>query len=282
MKKSPGLTTAVDAFNTEERLMREYTLALNDREKQLVEELFQKLASGEFAGERLTNKTNALRHEISYAYHANQQEKILHGAILNCRYRLRRRDRNRVFFSAGDCNDVCSVFYDMLALIYVMNQGDVFFANNHDPFDVDLHTERYIFCTGQLAVSFAKMADYLHFDVKGRVSLSSQYVFSLFEESNRGGYGALIDSLKTGGYSSIRILQIWIRGEILYYVTADGAALRPEHQRALTPKEEADIDRKICKAVTNRLHHIDLKQSGLFSENTVTPASPGTQRRRQP
>jgi hypothetical protein len=251
--------------NTEERVMQEYTLVLNEREKQMVEELLQKLASGEFSDKRLTNETNALRHEISYVYRSDRQEKTLHGAILNCRYRLRRRDGNRIFFSAWDCKDVCSVFYDMLTLIYVMNTGGVFFANHHDPFDPDLHTERYIFCTGQLAASFAKMAEYIHRDIKGRVRHSSQYVFSLFDESHRGEYGALIDSLITGGYSAIRILQIWIRGEILYYVVADGVVLRPEQQRACTPKEEADLDRKIYKAVSDLYHPIDLAKSDMFS-----------------
>jgi hypothetical protein len=251
--------------NTEERVMQEHTLVLNEREKAMVEELLQKIESGEFSDKWLTNETNALRHEISYVYRSDRQEKTLHGAILNCRYRLRRRDGNRIFFSAWDCKDVCSVFYDMLALICVMNKGDVFYANNHDPFDPDLHTDRYIFCTGQLAVSFAKMTEYLHHEVKGRMSLSSQYIFSLFEESNRGEYGALIDSLITDGYSAIRILQIWIRGEILYYVTADGVVLRPEHQRALTPKEEADLDRKIHKAISDLYRPIDLKKSNMLS-----------------
>jgi hypothetical protein len=258
--------------NTEERVMQEYALVLNEREKAMVEELLQKLASGEFSDKRLTNETNALRHEISYVYRSDLQEKTLHGAILNCRYRLRRRDGNRIFFSAWDCKDVCSVFYDMLTLIYAMNTGGVSFANHHDPFDPDLHTERYIFCTGQLAASFAKMAEYIHHEVKGRGSYSSQYVFSLFEESHRGEYGALIDALQTGGYSAIRILQIWIRGEILYYVMADGAALRPEYQRALTPKEEADIDRKIYKAINSRYRTIDFSKSDTVSGKTAALA----------
>jgi hypothetical protein len=114
------------------------------------------------------------------------------------------------------------------------------------------------------------MAEYIHREVKGRVSHSSQYVFSLFDESNRGEYDALIDSLKTSGYSAIRILQIWIRGEILYYVMADGVVLRPEHQRAFTPKEEADLDRKIYKAVSDLYRPIDLKKSDMFSDGKAS------------
>jgi hypothetical protein len=59
-------------------------------------------------------------------------------------------------------------------------------------------------------------------------------------------------------------LQIWIRGEILYYVVADGAVLRSEYQRNLTPKEEADLIKKIYKAVNNRFRTVDLNQPDMF------------------
>jgi hypothetical protein len=58
--------------------------------------------------------------------------------------------------------------------------------------------------------------------------------------------------MRADGYSDIRILQTWIRGEILYYAVADGVALRPKDQRSLSPKEEQDLIRKIYKAM-NRL-----------------------------
>jgi hypothetical protein len=62
---------------------------------------------------------------------------------------------------------------------------------------------------------------------ENRVSHNSQYILSLQEKPNKGEYAALFEPLKANGYSSIRFLQIWIRGEILYYVMADGLVLRP-------------------------------------------------------
>jgi hypothetical protein len=242
----------------------EYVFVLNDREKQMAKKLILELAAEKFPAKRLTDKTNDLRHEISYEYRSTKQEKTVHGSILNCPYKLRYRDGNRIFFSAWDCKDVCGVFYDVLATVYAMNQAEPVFAHTHDPFVQDLHPERYVFCTGQSAVSLAKMADFLH-DSKGKVSHSSQYVFSLFEEPDKGEYGGLIETLKTSGYSTIRILQIWIRGEILYYATADGVVLRSEHQRTWTPKEDADIIRKIYKAVNERFRFVDLTRPDIFS-----------------
>jgi hypothetical protein len=245
-------------------VMQEAILVLMDMEKQMVEELILKLASGEFLAKRLTTKTNSLHCEVSYEYRSNKHEKTICGAVLNCRYRLRYRDRDRIFFSAWDCKDVCSVFYDIFMVIYAMNHCETTFPRGQDPFVPDLDTERYVFCTDQLAVSLAKMADFLHKNPK-RVSHNSQYVLSLFEEPNQGEYGALIDQLKTNGYSAIRIVEIWLRGEILYYVAADGVILRPGHQRTLTPKEEADLNRKIYKAVNERFHFVDLTKPEIFS-----------------
>jgi hypothetical protein len=246
--------------------MKEFVLVLNDMEKQMAENLILKLASGEYPPKKLTTQTNSLHHEISYEYRFNKPEKIIRGAVLNCRYRLRYLDGNRIFFSAWDCKDVCSVFYDMLLLIYVMNKGDVSFPRNRDSFVPDLHTEAYVFCTDQIAVSLAKMADYLH-TLPHEVSHNSQYLFSLFEEQREGEYGALIDLLKTNGYSTIRIMEIWIRGEILYYVAADGVILRPGYQRTLTFKEEEDINRKIYKGLNDRFKFVDFVKPEIFSGN---------------
>jgi hypothetical protein len=245
--------------------MKEFVLVLNDMEKQMAENLILKLASGEYLAKKITNETNSLHHEISYNYHSDKQEKIIRGAILNCRYRLRYLDRNRIFFSAWDSKDVCSVFYDMILLISVMNRGNVNFPRNQDPSALDLYTEAYVFCTDQIAVSLAKMTDFLH-NVTKKVSHSSQYQFSLFEEQHEGEYGALIDLLKTNGYSIVRIIDIWIRGEILYYVVADGVVLRPGYQRTLTPKEEEDINRKIYKDVNDRFKFVDFTKPEIYSE----------------
>jgi hypothetical protein len=108
------------------------------------------------------------------------------------------------------------------------------------------------------------MAEFLHKD-KGRVSHNSQYVLSVFEAGDRSEYEALIDLLKAGGYSTVRILQIWLRGEILYYAMADGVVLRPEHQRAVRPKEEADLIRKIYKTVGKLSRPVDFTRPDIYS-----------------
>jgi hypothetical protein len=247
-------------------MLKEYIFVLNDVEKQMAEELIQKLASGKFAPQKLTTQTNDLNCEISYEYRSDKQEKTVRGLILNCPYKLRYRNRDRVFFSAWECIDVCSVFYDMFVLIYVMNNAKIHLIEKHAPFVLDMHTERYVFCTGQYAVSFTEMADCLRSEGPDKpVRYSSQYVFSLYEESDKSEYDALFEPLKASGYASIGILQIWIRSEILYYVTADGVVLRPEHQRSLTSKEEADLIRKIYKAVNDRFKSMNLSDERIYS-----------------
>jgi hypothetical protein len=161
----------------------EYVLVLNDREKLMAEDFFQRFASGEFHARRSTDKMNDIYNEISYEYRSTKEEQTVHGAIMGCHFKLRYRNRDRIFFSAWDCMDVCSVFYDMIAIIYTINMGDPIFSDTHDPFDLDLRPERYVFCTGESAVSFANMAEHLH-SKKEKITSSSQYVLSIFEESN--------------------------------------------------------------------------------------------------
>jgi hypothetical protein len=246
---------------------KEYIFVLNDIEKQMAEELIQNLASGKFVAQKFTSKTNDLHFGLGYEYRSDKQEKTVRGVMLNCPYKLRYRNRDRIFFSAWDCMDVCSVFYDMILLLYAMNGGNISVTERRAPFVPDMQTERYVFCTGQYAVSFAEMTDCLRSEKPaGRLGHhSSQYTFSLFEESDVSEYSPLFESLKANGYSSIGIFQIWIRGEILYYVIADGVVLRPEHQRPFTPKEEADLIRKIYKAVNNRFKSMNLSDESIYS-----------------
>jgi hypothetical protein len=177
--------------------------------------------------------------------------------MLGCPYKLRYRDRERIFFSALDCKDVCSVFYDMVAIIHVLTKQNMNIVELYRPFDADLHTETYIFLTGNTAGAFASIADHLCKEVH-KISYNSQYILSVLDESDKCGYDALIQRLKTEGYSKIRILQVWIRGEILYYAIADGVVLRSSRQRVLSAKEDEDLLRKIYKAVNNRFRPVDL------------------------
>jgi hypothetical protein len=229
-------------------MSKESVFVLNELEKQMAEYLFLKLSSGAISPREETNKTNDINSVISYEYRAAKEEKTLHGLMLNCRYRMRYRDSGHIFFSAWDCKDVCSVFYDVLVIIHFMNKLDLHLNDLYREFEADLNVDAYVFCTGQLTASFVEMIEYLNKSGGKRVSYNSQYILSVFDESNSGVYAALLEKLKAGGYSQVQILQVWIRGEILYYAAADGAILRPEHQRSPNPKEEQDLIRKIHKA----------------------------------
>lgn len=235
--------------------MAEIVFVLNDIEKQLAESLILKLESGNFPVRRKTTKTNDIHSEISYEYRSAKQEKMVQGLMLDCRYKLRYRDRSRIFFSAWDCKDVCSVFYDVITLVHVMLVGDCEVHQLYREFEVDLNVDRYVFLTGQIAGSFVDMTNYLNGIVEKR-SYNSQYIFSLFEEPDVDVYDGLIEKLKAEGHSQVRILQAWIRGEILYYAIADGLVLRPGPQRILTAKEERDSIRKIFKATNGHLSRL--------------------------
>jgi hypothetical protein len=180
--------------------------------------------------------------------------------MLGCPYKLRYKDSNRIFFSAWNCKDVCSVFYDVVAIIHVFIGQEMNIPEVYMPFDVDLHTERYVFFAVDVADSFILITDHISKN-EPRVSYNSQYILSVFDESKENVYSVLIQRLKAEGYSKVQILQVWIRGEILYYAIADGAVLRPEHQRTLTPKEEEDLIRKTYKSVNNKFHPVDLHVS---------------------
>jgi hypothetical protein len=241
----------------------ESVFVLNELEKEIAKAVFQKLASGSISSREETNQTNDIHSVISYEYRSTKGEKIIHGLMLGCRYRLRYRDNRRVFFSAWDCKDVCSLFYDLLTIIHVMNKLDLKFIDIHREFEVDLNSKEYVFCTGEIALSFVKIIEYLATPDGGKLSYNSQYILSIFDESGGGTYTGLLEKLKADGYSRIHILQIWIRGEILYYAMADGAMLRPEHQRSLTSKEEQDLIRKIHKAANKLSRPVDFNKPAL-------------------
>jgi hypothetical protein len=226
----------------------ERVFVLNDIEKQAVEDLILKLDSGVIPAKQKTHNTNDIQSEVSYEYRSTKEGKTIHGAVLDCWYRLRYRDRNRVFFSAWDCKDVCSVFYDAIVLIHMLTKQKLHLRELYQEFEVDLNSEGYVFFTGQIAGSFVNMADYLS-GLDTNVSHNSQYILAVYKDSDQSVYDALIEKLKADGYSQIRVLQIWIRGEILYYAIADGVVLRPGNQRSLTSKEEEDLIRKIHKTV---------------------------------
>jgi hypothetical protein len=229
-------------------MLKEAVLVLNTIEKRMAEDLVFKIESGAMRAGKQTNNTNVIHSEMSYEFHSTKQEKIISGAVLDCPYKLRYRDSKRVFFSAWGCKDVCSVFYDLVAVIHVMNGLELYFNELYEPFAADLNLESWVFLSGRIAASFVEMSGYLD-AATGNISYSSQYVLSNFEESRPGVYGALLEKLKAEGCSGARILQIWMRGEILYYAVADGVTMRPPGQRSLSAKEEQDLIRKVYKAM---------------------------------
>jgi hypothetical protein len=237
-------------------MRRESILSVNDIEKHIAGRLIQKLTAGEIPAKGQDAESS----QVGYEYYCVGQEKIIRGSILGCPYKLRYRDRGRVFFSAWDCKDVCSMFYDMVAIIHVLAGLDPQVLDHHWPFDVDTHTERYVFFTGEAAASFALAADYICKETH-KIAYNSQYILSVFDEPQESAYTPLIQRLKAEGYSKIQILQVWIRGEILYYAIADGAVLRPEYQRSLSGKEEEDLARKIDKTVHKKSRPVDLREA---------------------
>jgi hypothetical protein len=233
-------------------MQNESILVMNDIEKEIAEGLIRKINDGNIPAKGQVTGIN-----MGYECFFDKQEKIIHGFVSGCPYRLRYRDSNRVFFSAWHCKDVCAVFYDMVALIHSLSYADLRISELFRPFDVDLNTERYVFFSTDTAVSFAPIADRIC-GMPFKMLHGSQYVFSVFDDSDDCKYSELIQRYKAEGYSKVQILQIWIRGEVLCYALVDGAILRPERQRTLTAKEEADLARKMQKELNDKFRRIDL------------------------
>jgi hypothetical protein len=238
---------------------KESILVLNDIEKQIADKFMQKLITGDIPPKGENVEPQGIYH-LNYEYYSGKQEKIVRGVMLGCAYKLRYKDGNRIFFSAWDCKDVCGMFYDVVMIICTLAKQNIHIEEFSRPFDVDLHTEAYVFFTGDVAASFVRMTDHISKDAH-RLFLNSQYTFSVFDESDKGEYGALIQQLKAEDYSKIQVLQVWIRGEILYYAIADGAVLRPPNQRILGSREEEDFIRKIGKTVNHRFRPMALDKA---------------------
>ena len=234
-------------------MQEESVLVLNDIEKRIAEGVIHELSSMNFPV-----KCGHSKHSMSYDYYSDKNEKIVHGVVLGCKYKLRYKDSNRIFFSAWNCKDVCGIFYDVIGVIFFLCKlTNIQIGKFSWPFNVDLNTERYVFFARDAAAWFVSALDYIAKQPR-KVLYSSQYVLSVFDESDQCLYDELIQKIKSEGYSKIRILQIWIRGEILYYAIVDGAVLRPEHQRFLTSTEEEDLSRKMYKSINNKFHPVDL------------------------
>jgi hypothetical protein len=234
-------------------MQEESVFVLNDIEKQVAENLIRKLSAGNIPAKGRNDK-----HAVNYDYYSGKREKIVRGMILGCQYKLRYRDRNHIFFSAWDCTDVCGFFYDVVEIIYVLTkQRDMNIYELFDPFEVDLRTETYVFLATEVAASLISMVGFL-IKLSRKMLYNSQYILSVFDETDMSSYNTLIQRFKTEGYSKIQILQIWIRGEILYYALADGTVQRPERQRILNSREEEDLIRKTYKAVNNKFRPVDL------------------------
>jgi hypothetical protein len=240
-------------------MSKESILVLNDIEKQIAGTFIQEFVTGELPP-RCSNPTSGGIYEISYEYHSGKQDKFVSGIMLGCPYKLRYRDRQRVFFSAWNVKDVCSVFYDMVMMTYVMAKNEIDLDDYYLPFEVDLNTETYVFFTGEIAKWLVYSGTKLKTD-ESRAVHESQYIVRVFDEPDTGAYGGLIERLKAENYDDVYVLQIWIRGEIHYFAIADGSMLRPENQRLFTGKEEADLIRRLNKFVNDRYNPIDLSKS---------------------
>jgi hypothetical protein len=241
-------------------IIGESVLVLNSIEKQIAMQLIEKLDSGDIVSSKDIRVDNAIRSRICYEYRSTKEGKILAGLMLDCPFKLRYRDNDHVYFSAFNCKDVCSVFYDVFLILCMMSgrNEDVKLFELHDEINVDLNVERYVFFTGELAGLFIDMMDDLIQD-NSKISNSSQYVIAVFYKQDFGVYDELVKKIKADGYSNVCVLQIWIRGEIFYFAIADGLVLRPEHQRGFNSKEEKDLIRKMYKSLDKNTPITDFK-----------------------
>ncbi|MDR1148563.1 MAG: hypothetical protein LBK66_08020 [Spirochaetaceae bacterium] len=240
-------------------MLKESILVLNNIEKQIACTFIQEFVNGEFP-HKGWNPANGGIYEISYEYHSGRQDKFISGIMLGCPYKLRYRDKQRIFFSAWNAKDVCSLFYDMVMMTHLMAQKLITIDDHYLPFEVDLNTETYVFFTGEIAKWLVYFGAKVRKDEPKAVQ-ESQYILRVFDEPDTGVYGGLIERLKAENYDDVYVVQIWIRGEICYFAIADGSILRPGNQRLFTGKEEADLIRKLNKFVNDRHNPLDLSKS---------------------
>jgi hypothetical protein len=237
----------------------ESILILNGIEKQIAYDFIETLAAGELPPRgRNTTAARGLS-EISYEYRIDKQDKIVSGIMADCAYKLRYRDRQRIFFSSWDVKDVCSIFYGMVMWANIMSERIVNMDDYYLPFEVDLNTETYVFFTGEAAKWIARFGEKMRNKEPWAIH-ESQYVLRIFDSPRSDVYDDLIERLKAE-YDEVYVIQVWIRGEVLYFALADGAMLRSEKQRFFTAKEEADLARKLEKFVNDRHDPVDLSKT---------------------
>ncbi|MDR1147591.1 MAG: hypothetical protein LBK66_03055 [Spirochaetaceae bacterium] len=239
-------------------MSKESILILNGIEKHIAGNFIQEFVNGEFPQKGWHPGRGGI-YEISYEYHSCKQDKFVSGIMLGCPYKLRYRDRQRIFFSGWNVKDVCSIFYDMVVMTYVMAKKEIDLDDYYLPFEVDLNTETYVFFTGEIAKWLVYAGTKLKTEVSRTVH-ESQYILHVFDEPGTGVYCGLIERLKAENYDDVYVLQIWIRGEVHYFAIADGSVLRPGSQRLFTGKEEADLIRRLNKFVNDRYNPIDLSK----------------------
>jgi hypothetical protein len=248
----------ISGFDAGDDMSKESILVLNSIEKQVAHIFIQEFVNGKFPHKGWHPASGGI-YEISYEYHSGRQDKFVSGIMLGCPYKLRYRDRQRIFFSAWNVKDVCSIFYDMVMMTYAMAKKEIYLDDYCLPFDVDLNTETYVFFTGEIAKWLVYAGTKLKPE-KSRTVHESQYILRVFDEPDTGAYGGLIERLKAENYDDVYVLQIWIRGEVHYFAIADGSVLRPENQQIFTGKEEADLTRRLNKFVNDRYNPIDLSK----------------------
>jgi hypothetical protein len=239
-------------------MSEEGILVLNDIEKHIACDLIQKFVSGELPYKAWHPAIGGI-YEISYEYHSDKHDKFISGIMLGCPYRLRYRDSRRIFFSAWRAKDVCSIFYDMVVMTHILANKETNIEEYYLPFKVDLNTNTYVFITGDIAVWLMHFGSVIRKEPV-KVSHKSQYTLSVFDESETGVYGGLIERLKAENYDDVYVLQIWIRGEVLYFAIADGAITRSLNQRIFTEKEEKDLIRKSYKSMNEKYRLIDFSK----------------------
>jgi hypothetical protein len=237
----------------------ESILVLNDIEKKIAHDLIKKFAAGKLPPKGQNPASGGI-YELSYEYHPGKQDKSVSGIMLSCPYKLIYRDKRRIFFSAWNVKDVCSLFYDMVMWAHFMSKKIINIDDYHRPFEVDLDTETYVFFTGEAAKWITLFGKKMR-NKEPKAIHESQYVLRIFDRPKADVYDGLIERLKAENYTDVYVIQVWIRGEVLYFALADGAMLRSGKQRPFTHKEEADLVRKLNKFVNDRHDPVDFSKS---------------------
>jgi hypothetical protein len=240
-------------------MKNESVFVLNYIEKQLAGDLIRDMDESAAPSSKQCEEALAVNQILTYEYSVLKGEKVLNGIILGSQYRLRYRDGNRIFFSTWNCTDACGLFYDVVMIVRSLANIQSNIEEIYKPFEVDLNVERYVFMTGAQAASISDISPCIRKFPRKRC-YSSQYIIAVFDKGDNSLFEDLISKVEADDHSEVCVLQLWIRGEVLYYVLADGMVLRSEHQRSLTIREEDDIIRKTDKTVNDRFQHIKFQR----------------------